>query len=259
MELLHAPDHDGVGYAVVPVNGHLETWPARSRVFRQSLGREYWLRHHKVASSQAMQDALNVIAGKAIYHGVECPVAVRVAAHSGDYYLDLANPSWQAARVTAGRWEVVDRPSVRFIRPNAMLSLPAPVTGGSVDELRQLINVPHDDAWALPAPYMIQAIRPTLCWSFSANSAKSTLCRLVRGLIDPNKAPLRAKPREERDLMIAANNGWIIAYDNLSRVSPQLSDALRRLSTGGGFATRELYSDDEERIFQVIRLAAFAG
>ena len=49
--------------------------------------------------------------------------------------------------------------------------------------------------------------------------------------------------------MIAANNSWCLAYDNLSHVPAWLSDALCRLSTGGGFATRELYTDQEEIIF----------
>ena len=38
--------------------------------------------------------------------------------------------------------------------------------------------------------------------------------------------------------MVAANNGWMIALDNLSFVPSWLSDALCRLATGGGFSTR---------------------
>jgi hypothetical protein len=49
--------------------------------------------------------------------------------------------------------------------------------------------------------------------------------------------------------MIAANNSWFLAYDNLSHVPPWLSDAFCRLSTGGGFATRELFTDQDEVIF----------
>ena len=71
---------------------------------------------------------------------------------------------------------------------------------------------------------------------------------MVRALIDPNTAPLRAAPRDGRDLIIAATNGWVIALDNLSTVPDWLSDAICRLATGGGFATRELYSDGEEII-----------
>ena len=51
--------------------------------------------------------------------------------------------------------------------------------------------------------------------------------------------------------MIAANNGHVIAFDNISRMHPWLSDALCRLSTGGGFSTRELYSDSDEILIDV--------
>src|SRR5262249_13429652 len=67
------------------------------------------------------------------------------------------------------------------------------------------------------------------------------------------------EPREPRDLMIAANNGWMCAFDNLSGLPQWLSDALCRLSTGGGFSTRELYTDDEEIIFEAKRPIILTG
>jgi len=54
-------------------------------------------------------------------------------------------------------------------------------------------------------------------------------------------------------LVIAATNGWVIALDNVSHLKPWLSDALCRLATGGGFATRELYSDADEVLFDAMR------
>jgi len=38
--------------------------------------------------------------------------------------------------------------------------------------------------------------------------------------------------------MLAANNGQVLAYDNLSRLRSWLSDALCRLASGGGFGLR---------------------
>jgi hypothetical protein len=76
---------------------------------------------------------------------------------------------------------------------------------------------------------------------------------MLRTIIDPHTTLLRAPPREERDLVIAATNAWVIAYDNLSSIPDWLSDALSRLATGTGFGTRELYSDDEEKIFTAAR------
>jgi hypothetical protein len=60
--------------------------------------------------------------------------------------------------------------------------------------------------------------------------------------------PLRSLPKEERDLSIAANNSRILAFGNLSGLSNMISDALCKLSTGGGLATRRLFTDDEEAV-----------
>ena len=55
--------------------------------------------------------------------------------------------------------------------------------------------------------------------------------------------------------MIAASNSWMPTFDNLSRIPAWLANALCRLATGGGFGARELYADDEEMLFQVMRPA----
>ena len=58
-----------------------------------------------------------------------------------------------------------------------------------------------------------------------------------------------------RDVAIAAGNSWVYALDNLSYLPAWLSDSLCRLSTGGGFATRELFTDREEALFDFQRPA----
>ncbi len=77
--------------------------------------------------------------------------------------------------------------------------------------------------------------------------------------MDPATAPVRTTPRDERDLMIAATNAWVLAFDNLSTIPAWLSDALSRIATGGGFATRALYSDSDEVIFAATRPLALNG
>ena len=59
---------------------------------------------------------------------------------------------------------------------------------------------------------------------------------MLKALIDASAAPVRALPREERELMIAANNGYLLAFDKLSGLPAWLSDALCRLASGGSFA-----------------------
>jgi hypothetical protein len=94
---------------------------------------------------------------------------------------------------------------------------------------------------------------PLLAISGEQGSAKTVLSKLLRALIDPNTAPVRSLAREERELMIAANNGYLLAFDNLSGLPVWLSDSLCRLATGGSFAVRQLYTDDEEVLFQAAR------
>ena len=90
-------------------------------------------------------------------------------------------------------------------------------------------------------------------------SAKSTTGKVLRRLVDPSKADLRAEPKDPRDLMIAATNGLVIAIDNISHIPTWLSDALCRLATGGGFSTRTLYENDEEMIFDAQRPVILNG
>src|SRR5207344_2910930 len=76
---------------------------------------------------------------------------------------------------------------------------------------------------------------------------------LLRALIDPNVAPVRTLPRDERELFIAASNGHVLAFDNLSGLPPWLSDALCRLTSGGAFSTRRLFTDQDEILFAAAR------
>lgn len=84
-------------------------------------------------------------------------------------------------------------------------------------------------------------------------SGKSTFVKMIKMLIDPTAAPLRTIPKSEHDLLIAAKNNWLLAFDNVSAISPAMSDALCRLSTGAGLSTRKLYRDEDETIFDVRR------
>jgi hypothetical protein len=175
----------------------------------------------------------------------------------------LADERWQVVEITGAAWKIVSDPPVRFRRPAGMRPLPEPVPGGNLAELLDFVNIADAD-WPLLAACTLAALLPTGPYPILAvhgeqGSAKTTAARVLRALIDPNRAPLRAQPRNEHELMIAAQNGWLIALDNLSYLPPWLSDALCRLSTGGGFAARELYTDSDEILFDAQRPVLLNG
>ena len=98
-------------------------------------------------------------------------------------------------------------------------------------------------------------------WRISGEqgSAKTVLSKMLRALVDPSVAPVRALPREDRELFIAANNGHVLAFDNLTSLSPWLSDTLCRLTSGGAFAVRQLYTDQDEVLFAAARPVILNG
>ncbi len=264
VELFHSQVADAEAYASVRIDNHRENYRVRSKAFRNWLARQFYLKYQKGACTQAIQNALVTIEGKALHDGPVHPVAVRLAEHNGNIYFDLGDANWQVVEVTPIGWSVKGDCEVRFIRPRGYQALPVPLPGGNLTELWSLVNVPDADARALLAAVLVSYLRPRgpypiLNVTGEQGSCKSTLVRLVRALIDPNQAMLRAEPREVRDLMIAAKNGWILAYDNLSNILPWMADALCRLATGGGFGTRELYTDDEEMIFDSMRPVILNG
>ena len=82
---------------------------------------------------------------------------------------------------------------------------------------------------------------------------------MLRNLIDPRKPALRALPRDERDLVIAAGKQHVLAFDNASYLPDWLSDALCRIASGAGFGTRELHTDQDEILFSGARPIVLNG
>ena len=258
-ELFTTPG-DQIAYAALEIDDHREVWPLRSRGFKTWLGRRLYQATNgkKTASAQAITDALVTIEGTAMFDGTVREVYLRVAHHNGRYYLDLADDRWRAVEIASGGWRVIDRPPVYFRRTRGTLPLPEPVPGGSLDLLRDLLNVGTEDDAKILIAWILAALRPAgpypvLDLAGEQGSAKSTTARALRALIDPGEPMIRAAPKQERDLAISVSNGHALVLDNLSDVQPWLSDALCRFATGGGWACRQLYTDDDQILIDAMK------
>ena len=166
-------------------------------------------------------------------------------------------------RICADGWEVVDRPEVQFQRPEGYLPLPVPSRGGSIERLRPFLNV-NDEDFRLLVAWLTAALRPVgpypiLSVHGEQGSAKSTLARVLRMLIDPQACPLLAEPASTLDLMVTALNGWLLAFDNITSIPDWLSDGLCRLVFGGGFAGRSLYSNSGRTVIHAQRPVILNG
>jgi hypothetical protein len=261
-ELFHTAS--GTAFADLLVDGHRETWPIRSKRFRGWLRRRYYEATGSALGGQAISSDLDLLEARAQFDAPERSVHVRVGEHDGHIFLDLADQHWRAIEIGPDGWRVNGCPSLRFYRKAGLLPLPLPQRGGSLEELSSLLNLSNQNDFVLVVSWLLAALRPigpypVLAISGEQGSAKTVLSKILRGLIDPNAAPVRALPRDERELFIAANNGHVLAFDNISRLRPWLSDALCRLASGGGFAVRQLYTDQDEVLFDAARPVILNG
>lgn len=263
-ELFH--DAGGNGYATVKVDNHLEHWPLKSQRFGQWLLRRFYVDTGKAPGAQALTDARATIKARAMFEGQTRSVSRRIARHQDTIYLDLCNERWEVVEITVVGWKTLPSKAVpvKFLRQDNAASLPSPDGEGTVESFRSLLNVQSQEDFRLLVAWLVGTLNPdgpfpVLVLQGEQGSAKSTTVRVLRSVVDPAVEPLRAPPRDERDLAIAASSNWVPALDNLSGVRPWLSDALCRLATGDGFATRELYTDDREVLFSQKRPVILNG
>lgn len=262
IELFHGPD--GQAFATVPIGDHFETWPLKSAGFARWIKKLFYEREGKPPSNQTFGDSLAVLEAKAVFDGNEHATYVRVAERRGNIYLDLADSKWRAIEITPTGWHPISNPPVKFVRHNGMMPIPMPSAGGSVGALKKHINCPDDNDLYLIVGWLMGVLQgqgpfAILALQGEHGNAKSTAARMLKKLVDPSKANVRSAPRSEHDLIISAHKSRALCFDNLSGIPPWLSDALCRLSTGGGFSTRELYSDSEEVIYDVQRPVLLNG
>jgi len=248
----------GTAFVDLLINGNRETWSVRSKRFRTWLRRRHYEITRTAASAAAINSALDLFEAQAQFEGPERAVHIRLAEHAGHIYLDLADDCWRAVEIGPDGWRVIGSPPVRFRRAAGMLPLPTPQAGGSIEELASFLNLPSRNDFVLVVAWLLATLRtsgpyPVLAISGEQGSAKTVLSKLLKALIDPNVAPVRALAREERDLVIAANNSHVLAFDNLSGLPHALSDAFCRLATGASFGLRQLYTDADEVLFQAAR------
>ena len=255
-ELWH--DAERIAYATFGVNAHHEHWPVRSREFRMWLSGQFYEATGGAIGGQALEDGIRILEARAVNEGPQYESFIRVGRHGKNLYLDLCDAQWRAVEITAAGWSVVEKPAAKLLRSSSMRPLPEPEAGGMIEELRGFLNVRNDEDFMLVVAWLVAALRDrgpyaVLAINGEQGAGKSVFSRMIRALVDPSAAPIRAVPKDDRDLVVSAGNSWALVFDNLSSVPAWFADALCRLATGSGFATRMLHTDRSETIFDAAR------
>lgn len=267
-------DPDGMAYVTMPREGRTERYRVRAAAFKSVVRAIYAEAFPRVSddgaempgsiSDKAMTEALPSLEAMVHRRGTETRTpALRSLEADGALWIDLGRPDWSLVKVTRQGWQVVTAADVPLIRADAMRALPLPdraAARSGLEALRRLLNLGQDqqDDFKLVVSWLLGCLwprgpYPILAIDGEQGSGKSTASRHLRSLVDPNKAALRAPPRSEGDLIVAANAGRVVAIDNVSYIDPEMADVICRLATGGGLSKRRLYTDEDEHLIEVCR------
>lgn len=229
---------------------------------RAELAKDYWNETGKVASQQALADALLVLEGQAQELDPEV-LHMRVAESDGVHYYDLGRTDGKSVRITGEGWEVVDDAPVRFERSALTSPAAEPDRTGTFADLLNLTNASREDkpllVSAMVATFFETIAHPVVVFTGEQGTGKSTNATKVTGIIDPSPVPLRSSPKDEQGWITAAQGSWVVSVDNLSVIPQWLSDSFCKASTGDGSIKRQLYTDSSLAVISFRRCVFLTG
>jgi putative DNA primase/helicase len=213
-----------------------------------------------------LREIVNHAIGLSKISGIVNEVHCRLAPFGQDVLIDLGREDFKCVLIDKCGWKILDRPpaGIYFVRPRGMSELPFPESGGNIKLLLDLINFKDPKLEQMFVTQLVSYLNPKgpypiMMINGGPGTSKTTVTSFVKKILDPSGAPLRSLPKNERDFIISAANSRVLAFDNVSHMTPDLSDICCKLVTGAGFSTRRLFTDGDEKIFNVMIVIIFNG
>lgn len=251
-------------YARIPIKDHEEIMKIGGIRFGRWLRMTLWQKMHKIPGSEAVNSAMRLLEAHACYEGERKELSNRVAWKGEALWYDMTDERWRAVEIVHGDWQLVQQPPTLFKRYNHQEAQVEPQRGGSVHDVLPFVNITDPQEQLLFLVSLVSCFIPgfphVILNIYGENgSAKTTIFKIMRRLIDPSKTEVRSFPKEKNELTQELSHQWFIPYDNISYLSEDLSDALCRAVTGEGSSKRALYTDDDAFLYSFQRCVALCG
>jgi hypothetical protein len=265
-------------FAAIRINGHFETMPipaSSSSKFKMWVCKTYYEKEQKVLSNgETIAAVCNTLRAKALFGDVTKTLNLRVSngndASNKAIYYDLTNKDCQVVKITESGWSVENSNDVpiifrRYQNQRAQVIPSKEYPPNILDKFLNLINIEDGEGTRLLLKcYIITLFIPDIAKAalmlHGPESAGKTACQeLIKSVVDPSVIPTLTFPRDIDGLIQQFSHNYVAYYDNVSILPEWLSDALCRAVTGTGFSKRELYSDDDDVIYQFLRCIGFNG
>lgn len=247
------------------VDDHFEVWKTRSKQFKRWLSQLLWENEEEGATAETLSTVLNVLEAKALYRGILISLENRITWYEDAIWYDLSDRICRAVRISSDGWSIVEKPPVLFRRFSHQDTQTDPVKGGTLDLFLSFVNLADKQTQSsLLLSYIVSCFIPGIPHPIpnlhgAQGSAKTTLARMLRRIVDPSKMEVLSFPSNSREFVQQLAHHYFAFFDNISDISDPISDLLCRAVTGEGVSKRELYSDDEDVIYAFRRCIGLNG
>lgn len=182
-------------------------------------------------------------------------------------YYDLGDDKWRAIEVSKDGWRVMYDSANIFIRHNHMLPQSEPskeYPKDAIDKLAELFNLKDASTKLLFKVYLVASFipdfpHPMLVVHGDHGSAKSSFMKVIKSIVDPSSIPLMKFPKDDRNVMLAFMQNYLVYFDNMTNINKEQSDDLCRAVTGDGQFYRKLFEDEASKTYSFIRNIGMNG
>jgi hypothetical protein len=262
-------DQTKEGFARVNHNGFSANVNLQSEQFKSLVAKSVYKKTGKVPSAQALNEAVMVLRGKALFEREQMNLDKRVGwGDDAALYYDIADNAGHVVRVTPNGWEVLAGSPTRFRRTAQQLPQVMPVPQGDIRTLLPLLQISENDQREQAClelcdlvvrfiPGIPQAIRVA---AGDHGSGKSSRERQKKALVDPSSCNLSSLNTYRIDQAAhQLHSEYATVFDNVSSLTRECADLFCNVSTGGTRFRRKLYTDIDGIILDLQGVLVLTG
>ena len=259
-------DQEKTGYAQVKMEKKTINLPIHSADFTEYLSFLVYKLKNIALSDFVCKEVQSILNAKAKYEYATESVYIRVAQVSDEeIYYDLCNDEGEVVKITKNGWSIINSGDAPvFFIAGTSKSQVRPVPGGEMRDFLELTNLRDKQQQmlflcTLPTRLIRDIEHPIAYIHGPAGSAKTTMLKLAKELLDPSQGGVSIPMKNTDDIALVLANNWVFANDNLSSIKRDLSDFFCTMVTGGESTKRTLYKNSEITIHRVKNPAYMTG
>ena len=181
----------------------------------------------------------------------------------------MSDETRRCIKITKGKgWKIVENQiEVLFRRYNHQIPQIEPSQDYDpkvLDNFINSLNIKNENHKILIKVWIVSLLIPSISHPMflpygPPGSAKSTLQKKIKMLIDPSQLDLLSIHNDKTEFVQQISHNYICFYDNMKYVPRWLPDEACRAATGAALSKRKLYTDDEDQLYKYKRILGFTG